>query len=82
MVVLRTGLPQRNFKMGIYSGDELFRWLLISSDRHIGEIAFECGFADAPHFIRHFQNLFGMSPGKLRKELMRNASPTKGETVS
>ena len=54
------------------------RWLLISSDRHIGEIAFECGFADAPHFIRHFQNMFGMSPGKLRKELMRKATLTQG----
>lgn len=47
------------------------RWLLVSSDRQIGEIAFECGFADAPHFIRHFQSMFGMSPGKLRKALMR-----------
>ncbi|MGX9569815.1 GlxA family transcriptional regulator [Pseudomonas sp. CFBP 5748] len=47
------------------------RWLLVSSDRQIGEIAFECGFADAPHFIRHFQSMFGMSPGKLRKALMQ-----------
>jgi transcriptional regulator GlxA family with amidase domain len=46
------------------------RWLLISSDRQIGEIAFECGFADAPHFIRQFQSLFGMSPGRLRKALI------------
>ncbi len=51
------------------------RWLLVSSDRHIGEIAFECGFADAPHFIRHFQSLFGLSPGKLRKAL---AGPGSG----
>lgn len=47
------------------------RWLLVSSDRQIGEIAFECGFADAPHFIRHFQSMFGLSPGKLRKALMQ-----------
>jgi transcriptional regulator GlxA family with amidase domain len=46
------------------------RWLLISSDRQIGEIAFECGFADAPHFIWQFQTSFGMSPGRLRKTLM------------
>lgn len=45
------------------------RWLLVSSDRQIGEIAFECGFADAPHFIRHFQSTFGMSPGRLRQAL-------------
>ncbi|WP_248798324.1 MULTISPECIES: GlxA family transcriptional regulator [unclassified Pseudomonas] len=51
------------------------RWLLVSSDRQIGEIAFECGFADAPHFIRHFQSLFGLSPGKLRKELLKHAGP-------
>lgn len=42
------------------------RWLLSTSDMAIGEIAFECGFADAPHFIRHFQQLYGVSPGKLR----------------
>ncbi len=48
------------------------RWLLVSSDRQIGEIAYECGFADAPHFIRHFQREFGMSPGKLRT-LLANA---------
>lgn len=47
------------------------RWLLVSSDRQIGEIAFECGFADAPHFIRYFQSMFGMSPGKLRKALLQ-----------
>ncbi|WP_213880992.1 GlxA family transcriptional regulator [Pseudomonas sp. dw_358] len=45
------------------------RWLLVSSDRQIGEIAFECGFADDAHFIRLFQRQFGMAPGKLRKAL-------------
>ncbi|MEF3107559.1 GlxA family transcriptional regulator [Raoultella sp. WB_B2P2-3] len=42
------------------------RWLLISSTLTLAEIAFECGFADAPHFIRNFQKMFGTSPGKLR----------------
>lgn len=42
------------------------RWLLSASDMPISQIAFECGFADAPHFIRHFQQLYGVSPGKLR----------------
>lgn len=45
------------------------RWLLVSSDRQVGEIAYECGFADAAHFIRSFQSQFGMSPGKLRAAL-------------
>lgn len=48
------------------------RWLLVSSDRQIGEIAFECGFADAPHFIRQFQSAFGLSPGKLRRALEKD----------
>lgn len=43
------------------------RWLLNASDMSIGEIAFECGFADAPHFIRHFRQLYGVPPGKLRR---------------
>lgn len=43
------------------------RWLLVNSDRQISEIAFDCGFADASHFIRHFQSAFGLSPGKLRR---------------
>jgi transcriptional regulator GlxA family with amidase domain len=46
------------------------RWLLGSSDMAVSEIAFECGFADAPHFIRHFQQLYGMSPGRLRLALV------------
>lgn len=45
------------------------RWLLNSTDMPIGEIAFECGFSDAPHFIRQFQQLYGVSPGKLRRAL-------------
>jgi len=45
------------------------RWLLTSSDTSINEIAFECGFADASHFIRHFQAQFGMAPGRLRRAL-------------
>lgn len=45
------------------------RWLLGTSDTSINEIAFECGFADASHFIRHFQAQFGMTPGRLRRAL-------------
>ncbi|GAA6118866.1 helix-turn-helix domain-containing protein [Acidovorax sp. FG27] len=45
------------------------RWLLTTSDMPVNEIAFECGFADASHLIRHFRTQFGMAPGQLRKAL-------------
>lgn len=45
------------------------RWMLTTSDASINDIAFECGFADASHFIRHFQAQFGMAPGRLRRAL-------------
>lgn len=45
------------------------RWLLTSTDSPVSTIAYECGFADASHFIRHFQQLYGVSPGRLRKAL-------------
>ena len=45
------------------------RWLLTTSDTRINDIAYECGFADASHFIRHFQAQFGMAPGRLRQAL-------------
>jgi transcriptional regulator GlxA family with amidase domain len=45
------------------------RWLLSSTDSPVSSIAYECGFADASHFIRHFQQLYGVSPGRLRKAL-------------
>jgi transcriptional regulator GlxA family with amidase domain len=45
------------------------RWLLTTSDTPVNEIAFECGFADASHFIRHFRAQFGMAPGRLRQAL-------------
>lgn len=43
------------------------RWILTTTDLPISTIAYECGFADASHFIRHFQQLYGVSPGRLRK---------------
>ena len=45
------------------------RWLLTTTDLPIVTIAYESGFSDASHFIRHFQQLYGMSPGRLRKAL-------------
>ena len=45
------------------------RWILSTTDSPISTIAYECGFSDASHFIRHFQQLYGVSPGRLRKAL-------------
>jgi transcriptional regulator GlxA family with amidase domain len=45
------------------------RWLLTSTDLPVVAVAVECGFADASHFIRHFQRTYGMPPGRLRKAL-------------
>lgn len=50
------------------------RWLLTTSDTPVSEIAFECGFADASHFIRHFRAQFGMAPGRLRQALEAGAA--------
>jgi len=49
------------------------RWLLTTADSPVSTIAYECGFADASHFIRHFQQLYGVSPGRLRKALQPTA---------
>ncbi|WP_018152926.1 GlxA family transcriptional regulator [Leeia oryzae] len=42
-------------------------WLITTSDMPISTIAYECGFSDAAHFIRHFRKLYGTPPGQLRK---------------
>lgn len=45
------------------------KWLLTTTDLPIVTIAYESGFSDASHFIRHFQQRYGMAPGRLRKAL-------------
>ena len=45
------------------------KWMLTSTDLPVITIAYECGFSDASHFIRHFQQLYGMPPGRMRKAL-------------
>jgi transcriptional regulator GlxA family with amidase domain len=45
------------------------RWLLTTSDTPVHDIAFDCGFADSSHFIRHFRAQYGMAPGQLRQAL-------------
>ncbi len=40
---------------------------LLSSDRAISEIAFDCGFGDISHFHKRFKKTFKMSPLRYRQ---------------
>ena len=42
--------------------------LLVRTDFTIGRIALEVGFYDHSHFSREFQKLFGIAPGRYRRE--------------
>lgn len=42
--------------------------ILVHSDATLSHIAQEVGFYDHSHFSREFQQLFGMSPGRYRKD--------------
>lgn len=42
------------------------RDLLVTTDKRVTEIAFECGFADASHLARSCQETFGKTPSVLR----------------
>lgn len=49
------------------------RWLLLSTEKNITDIAYECGFADASHFIRGFKQRYGTSPARLRAHYVPSA---------
>lgn len=68
----RVFLAETNFTPSEYYRNarlKYAKWMLTSTDLPINTIAYECGFADASHFIRHFQQFYGRSPGRMRKEL-------------
>jgi len=44
------------------------RWWLFNSDHSVGQIAFDCGFSDGPHFIRWFRRVYGQTPHAARRE--------------
>ncbi|MCE9664959.1 GlxA family transcriptional regulator [Halomonas sp. M5N1S17] len=52
-------------------------WLLHYTSKSITEIGERCGFADTPHFSRHFRSAFGMTPSEMRKR----ASEPGGDKV-
>jgi AraC-like DNA-binding protein len=43
--------------------------LLLTTDEHLTDIAFECGFADQAHFTRSFRKLYAVNPKGLRKNI-------------
>ena len=43
--------------------------LVTKSTLPIGEIGFRCCFADSQHFVRSFRKRFGITPGRLRKQV-------------
>jgi len=49
---------------------ERARWLMITGDHSLGQIALTCGFADQAHFTRAFTNLTGEAPGRWRRQVM------------
>ncbi len=42
------------------------RFLLVTTDRRVSEIALECGFSDASHFTRAFREAFATTPSEAR----------------
>lgn len=42
------------------------RSLLMDTDKHINEIAWEVGYPNPQHFISAFKRRFGLSPGKMK----------------
>lgn len=48
------------------------RWRLLNGRMSITQIAFECGFSDAPHFSRRFKRRFGQPPNAFRRKIIPN----------
>jgi AraC-like DNA-binding protein len=46
---------------------ELARRLLLDTDKHVAEVAFELGYATPQHFSHAFKRRFGVSPNSIRK---------------
>jgi transcriptional regulator GlxA family with amidase domain len=44
------------------------KWLLQNSQETVTEVALRTGFCDCSHFVRQFQEEFGLAPGKFRMQ--------------
>lgn len=46
---------------------------LIQRDPHVNlaEVAYTCGYADQPHFIKNFKSLYGITPTQFKKQLFQ-----------
>ena len=42
--------------------------LLINTNQRIDDVIYSVGYKDKKLFYKHFEEFFGMSPGKYRKE--------------
>jgi AraC-like DNA-binding protein len=56
-------------------------WLLLHAEHSVTEVADSLGFADAPHFVRVFGKLRGMTPSDYRKRF-RDRPKHEREDVS
>ena len=59
-------------------------WLLINTSRTVTEIAFECGFADSPHFSRWFKKIYDETPSDFRnnrRDIEQSAHAHSGHSV-
>ncbi|MGE0853142.1 MAG: GlxA family transcriptional regulator [Hyphomicrobiaceae bacterium] len=50
------------------------QWLVRNTGQSLTQIAYECGFADASHLIRHFKQEFAITPNRMRRNEMQDAS--------
>jgi AraC family transcriptional regulator len=50
---------------------EFAKVLMLATKTSLGRIAADCGFADQPHFNRHFRRLVGENPNAWRRARAR-----------
>jgi AraC-like DNA-binding protein len=58
---------------------ELARVLMLRGDSALSDIAVQCGFADQPHFCKHFRHVTGVTPGAWRREFVRRRGQLVGK---
>jgi AraC-like DNA-binding protein len=61
---------------------ELGRWMMLSTDIPLCQIALACGLADQSHFTRLFRREVGVSPGEWRRRATRHITPQDPSAAS